>query len=392
MTRTPPLPDDRRRSRRLRFDLWPGILTREDFHGLAAFTLMVQVVLLLVAVSIDLAKYYDQVMSLAPAGGLFTKAGHLAWYLGLRMVDMVTRMLPISVFVGVFAFEIWSILTRRRAIHWAAGRHPVRVLVPVVGLGVLFGFVQYGLETDWRPLAVMTQSAAKLGSYGERFERHTRENAVWFMSGDRIIHANIRVGPPTELLQVDLYRLDDEGRVREVERAARAEPSELADLWRFYDVVKWTRDPGDPNTLRIVGQPYQDLVPISLHPLAVAYMGIPAKYIPNHDLEAIAASKTVMLVGSDHAVWLEVRRANAVMPLAMALLAASMSLFAGAHRPGFAVLLACGLSGYAAYVITRVSVALGELQSLSPMVSAWTPVVVILVAAALAQAIAVRRC
>lgn len=390
MTAMPLTPPARRVRRPFGLDLVPGILTREDFLGLVNATLAVQVVLLLVAVTIDLAKYYDQVMSVAPSG-FFAGALHLAWYLGLRIVDMVTRMLPIAVFVGVLGFEIRSVLTRRRAIHWASGRHPVRVAIPVLGVGLVFGGLQYALETQLRPLAVMTQAAARLGSYGERFERHTRADAVWFMSGDRMIHAIVRVGPPTELLDVDLYRIDGEGRVREVIRAAWAEPTELADLWRFHKVTRWARDPADPTNLSVAAHPDEDLVPIALHPLAVEYMGVPAKYIPNGDLEAIARSHTRMLVGADHAVWLEVRRANAFMPLAMAFLAATMSLFAGAYRPSPAVLLACGLSGYAAYVIMRVAVALGELQSLPPLVAAWAPVVLVLAAAAAAAAIAVPR-
>ena len=279
-------------------------------------------------------------------------------------------------------------MTRRRTIHWASGRHPLRLLAPVVAVGLVFGGLQYLLETRWRPEAVMIQAAARLGSYGERFERHTRANAVWFVTGDALMRANVRPGPPTELLNVDLYRLDRAGRIGEVLRAARAEPSELAGLGRFHGVTHWVRAPADPFGLVVSARPLQDLVPVALDPLAVEYMGVPAKYIPEADLEAIARTGIRTLVGADHAVWIEVRKANAVMPLAMALLAAAMSLFAGAHRPGVGALLACALSGYAAYVIMRVSVALGELQTLSAPVAAWAPVVLVAGGAVLAASLA----
>ena len=74
----------------------PGLFARQDFRGLVEYVALVQLVLLLVAVTIDLANYYDQVMSLAPPG-VVAALGHFAWYLGLRLVDMVTRMLPIAV-------------------------------------------------------------------------------------------------------------------------------------------------------------------------------------------------------------------------------------------------------------------------------------------------------
>jgi lipopolysaccharide export LptBFGC system permease protein LptF len=98
-----------------------------------------------------------------------------------------------------------------------------------------------------------------------------------------------------------------------------------------------------------------------------------------------------MLIGADHRVWLEVRRANTLMPLAMALLAASVSLFAGATRPGLAVLIGCGFAGYSFHVGIRVFIAAGELQILTPAVSAWTPVLVAFAAVPVAASVAALR-
>ncbi len=108
------------------------------------------------------------------------------------------------------------------------------------------------------------------------------------------------------------------------------------------------------------------MLAIALHSLAVTYMGVPAKYIPEDDLRQIVASGTDMLIGADHRVWLEVRRANTRMPLAMALHAAGVSLFADAKRPGLAVLIGCGFAGYSLHVGIRVFSAAGELQLLTP--------------------------
>lgn len=369
----------------------PGIIARQDFRGQLLFVVSVQVVLLLVAISLDLARFFDQVVSSVPGGDLLDRAARLAWYLGLRITDMVTRLLPIAVFVGVLAFELWSVLTRRRAIHWVSGRHPLRVLIPAAAVGLLLAPLQYMLETSWRPAAVLTQAAAKLGTYGAQFERSRPTKPVWFMSGDRLVHADVRYGPPAELVDVDVYRLDDKGRVREVIRAARAAPTGEADVWSFLDARRWSRDGDDPMAMRVTVKPGEERLTIPLHPLAVTYMGVPAKYVPDTDLRQIVASGTDMLVGADFRVWLEVRRANTLMPLAMALLAATVSLFAGARRPALPVLVVCVLAGYTIHVAVRVFIAAGELQILAPAPAAWIPVALALAGVPLFAVVAALR-
>jgi lipopolysaccharide export LptBFGC system permease protein LptF len=375
----------------------PGIIARQDFLGEILFVVTVQTILLLVAVSIDLAKYLDQVLESAAGLAPLDRILLVAHYLGLRVVDMVTRLLPIAVFVGVLAFEVWSILTRRRAIHWISGRNPLRVLLPAAAVGLLFGALQYRLDTVWRPAAVLAQAAERLGAYGERYDRERIRRDVWFIAGDRIVHGDVRYGPPPEFLDVDLFRLDKAGRIREVVRAARAEPTPLAAVWRFDLARRWLGDPERPGALRLAPAPVQDLVPIPLHPLAVTYLGLPAKYVPQDDLAAIVASGGAgagagMLVSPDHRVWLEVRRADALLPLAMALLATTVSFFAGATRPGLGVLIGAGLAGYAVHVGSRVFVTAGELGDLDPRIAAWTPVLATFVAVAgLLAIVAARR-
>ena len=392
MTAAPTLAAPRRPARHGGFHPFalPGIIARQDFRGHLLFVVTVQIVLLLVAISIDLARYFDQVTS-AAGPGLVDRVALLAWYLGLRIVDMVTRLLPIAVFVGVLAFELWSILTRRRAIHWISGRHPLRVLVPAAAAGLVLVPLQYMLETRWRPEAVLIQSAAKLGAYGERYVRDRPTKPVWFMSGERLVHADIRFGPPAELVDVDIYHLDDLGRVGEVIRAAQAEPTAERDVWRLRDAIHWGRDPASPSAMRVTKWPGEEVLTIPLHPLAVTYMGVPAKYVPDADLRTIVASGTDMLVGADHHVWLEVRRANTLMPLAMALLAAAVSLLAGARRPSLPVLIGCVFAGYSIHVAIRVLIAAGELRLLTPVAAAWTPIAVALAGVLFAVALAALR-
>ncbi len=387
----PPVPPVRSRGGLFHPLGMPGIMARQDLIGQTLFVVAVQVILLLIAISIDLARYFDQVVSTAADGGLLDRGMILARYLGLRIVDMVTRLLPIAVFVGILGFETWSILTRRRAIQWISGRNPLRVLGPTAAVGLMFGALQWGLETEWRPRAVLTQAAERLGGYGERYERARPRKDVWIFAGERLVHSQVRFGPPSELIGVDVYRLDAAGRLAEVIRAPRAEPTPATGLWRFHRATRWQRDPERPTLMRAVTGPMEDLVPIPLHPLAVTYMGLPAKYIPDDDLRTIVASGAGTLVGADHRVWLEVRAASALLPLAMALLATSVSFFAGARRPGVLVLILCSLAGYALHIANRVFVAAGELEGLSPFAAAWTPVVVALAAVPVLVAVAALR-
>ncbi|NLH80560.1 MAG: LptF/LptG family permease [Phyllobacteriaceae bacterium] len=369
----------------------PGIMARQDFFGQTAFVIAVQAILLLVAVSIDLARYFDQVTAAAGAVGTVGRMLLLAHYLGLRIVDMVTRLLPIAVFVGVLLFELWSVLTRRRAIHWVAGRHPLRVLFPTLAVGLMFGALQYPLDVAWRPAAVLRQASERLGAYGERYDRERIRKDVWFVADDRVVHADVRYGPPAELIDVDLFLLDGDGRIREAIRAARARPTELAQVWRFERSTRWSRDPERPAAMRVETGAIERLVRIPLHPLAVTYLGLPAKYVPDDDLRTMVASGSGMLIGAEHRVWLEVRRADALLPPAMALVAAMVSLFAGAGRPSLAVMIGCVSAGYAVHVATRVFVAAGELERLDPFAAAWTPVLVAFAAVPVLAAIGALR-
>lgn len=369
----------------------PGLMARQDFRGQLAFGATVQAVLLLVAISIDLARYFDQVTAAAANLPPLDRALHFGWYLGLRIVDMVTRLLPIAVFVGVLAFELRSVVTRRRAIHWISGRHPMRILGPAAAVGLVLAPLQYALETQWRPRAVLTQAAAGLGIYGEQFRRFRPRGPVWFPAGDLIVHATVRSGPPAALVDVDVYRLDDAGRVGEVTRAPLAEPSGMPDVWRFRDALRWTRADGGAMTMRADAVAGDRLLSIPLHPLAVTYMGVPAKYIPDDDLREMVASGSTSSIGAEHLVWLQERPANSLMPLAMALLAASVSLFAGARRPSITVLVGCGLAGYSLHVGIRVFIAAGELQILPPEIAAWAPVLTALAAVPLVTAAAALR-
>lgn len=369
----------------------PGLMARQDFRGQLAFCATAQAVLLLVAISIDLARYFDQVTAAAANLPPLDRALHFGWYLGLRIVDMVTRLSPIAVFVGVLAFELRSVLTRRRAIHWISGRHPMRILAPAAAVGLVLAPLQYALETHWRPRAVLTQATAGLGIYGEQFRRFRPQAPVWFLAGDLIVHASVRFGPPAALVDVDVYRLDEAGRVGEVTRAPLAEPSGTPDVWHLRDAWRWSRADGGTMIMRADTVGLDRLLPMPLYPLAVTYMGVPAKYIPDDDLREIVASGTTSLIGAEHRVWLQERLANSLMPLAMALLAVSVSLFAGARRPSIAVLVGCGLAGYSLHVGVRVFIAAGELGILSPAIAAWTPVVTALAAVPLVTAAAALR-
>ena len=55
------------------------------------------------------------------------------------------------------------------------------------------------------------------------------------------------------------------------------------------------------------------------------------------------------------------------------------------------MLIGCGFAGYSLHVGIRVFIAAGELQLLTPVVSAWTPVMVALAAVPIATSVAALR-
>jgi lipopolysaccharide export LptBFGC system permease protein LptF len=115
-------------------------------------------------------------------------------------------------------------------------------------------------------------------------------------------------------------------------------------------------------------------------PLWLANMGLPVKLLPQDTLLALSRPHSDMYAVGPYRAWEHLRYAQAVLPGAMELFGVVLSIFFLAYGARMYALLGLGLAGYAAHLLIKVMMFLGEHQHLSPIVAAWFAPVLLLCA------------
>lgn len=378
-----------------------GLFARRAFRQHLGAAVLVMIMFLIVAWAIDLAQTLDQVLERARE--LDRNPGLLlATYLGLRAVDIATRLFPVACFIGVFAAELIRLFNRETTVMGAAGWSPRQTLAVVCLFALVTGGFQFALERWLRPAAVFTQAELELGGYGRRFAAGDFGEPSWFVVNGGALKARVlRSGEP-ELTDVEFYRGVVAGDLRDVIVARRGEPSSRPGFWRFHGVDLWARLPGEETgtegqppafaqtSLYLISQyPVLELR-LDLLPETLTYYDIPAFYLPQEPLERLADDGNP-LKGADVDAALWRRWAAFFLPGAYALLGASLAPVAGAGRivsPFRIVMLA--LCGYLALVATKVSWAMGEIGVLSGFTSSWLSILLALLGTLVAQSMLSR--
>jgi lipopolysaccharide export LptBFGC system permease protein LptF len=359
-------------------------------------SLLVMTMFLIVAWAIDLAQTLDQVTGRAAELGR-SPALLLATYLGMRAVDIATRLFPVACFIGVFAAELYRLFGRETTVMGAAGWSPRQTLAVVCVFAVAAGAFQFSLERWWRPAAVFAQAQLELGGYGRRFASGDFDTPSWFVVNGGALRARVTRADAPELADVEFYRGVVAGDLRDVIVARRGEPSVRPGFWRFHEVDLWARLPGEETVANGLAPSYAQTslylitqypvleLRLDLLPEMLTYYDIPAFYLPQEPLERLSL-ETNPLKGPDVDAALWRRWAAFFLPGAYAMLGASLAPVAGAGRivsPMRIVMLA--LCGYLALVATKVSWAMGEIGVLSGFTSSWLSIVLALLGVLVAQ-------
>ncbi|MEL7117684.1 MAG: LptF/LptG family permease, partial [Pseudomonadota bacterium] len=137
-----------------------GVASRRAVRDYLVFTGLFALILLAVAWTIDLADNFDEVQWVADVRQqpLYEV---LLPYLTYRAVDIVLRLLPVSIFFGIFIAEIYRRARLDTVILSAAGAGPLRLLGPIALYGAIMGAANWALESYGRPAAIEAQ--IKLG-------------------------------------------------------------------------------------------------------------------------------------------------------------------------------------------------------------------------------------
>jgi lipopolysaccharide export LptBFGC system permease protein LptF len=350
-------------------------LLRYLLAGYLTRTTIVMLTLLAVALTVDLAKYQDQVLSAGDLENSLDRVRQLVWYCGLRSFDIVTRMLGIATFLGVLWWEFSLNGSRERVAIWNAGVTRLGELVPALVFALVLTGVQASLEFWLRPATVQIQIEAGLGAYGTRYGGSDADRTVWFMAGDDLVAAKIDKEPPASLRDLIVYRLTDGNRLRGVVTARSATPTDRADIWTFTSVRHW--EASGPSG-RLVAGPARARMegPLETDPLWLEFRHVPAMYLPQADLVRLVERKSVGVAPGDYATWEQARYARSLLPALFALVAFTIGVLSCGRPATLVTFMACFASGYLLHNLSRTAILLGEFGIISPFNAAALPVIV----------------
>jgi lipopolysaccharide export LptBFGC system permease protein LptF len=375
-----------------------GWHTRHMLREYARHALMALSALITIALLIDLTFFLGKVLAAAPEAAGWRAAAHLVWYMTLRSADFLAELLPLACFLGVLWCEINQTLTRERVIVWLSGRTPLQCLTPILLFGVAIGAAQLALNIWLRPAAVMTQAAAGLGAYGERFSRALTAQTRWLTAGQDLIEARILFAGP-ELRDLRLYRMDAAHRLVELIDAESAAPAPDGRGWVLRN--GW-RAPVGANAFRLddpaaAARPPQRadqrfaeaVVDIKVDPRWLATLGINARYLRDATFRGLRNADFPSR--GEYRTWAHARYAMSFFTAGMALLASCLALLLIPYRLRLWPLLLIALVGYAAHILMKLFLVLGDHDRIAPSLAAWGAPAIVMAAGPIILLIARRR-
>ncbi len=358
-----------------------GLAVRTMVRGDLATIGFMMFILLVVALTIDLAKWLDTVRARAEA------TDSPLWqvlfpYIGYRSADIVTRLLTMACVAGGFVVTLLRHQRLDDVVLAASGASPSLRLTALAISGLLLGTVQMAGENWLRPAAVEAQVAADLGDYGNRYH-HTDVGTQWMLTDTRALRAKITRGPDAHLSNLMLFDGIEKPEITHVLHADSATPRGLHNVWILSDVTVWdaTKTAAPISELRID-------MPLNVSFEKLRWYGFDGYYLPNDVARIIAATDTseATPTAEDAGTALAVRKVAIFLPGIFAFLGVSLASLGtrSRHLSPFR-LLALATVGYLSVVSVKVFWALGIHGVLPPMLAATLPALLALGLATLLQ-------
>jgi lipopolysaccharide export system permease protein len=380
-----------------------GQYTRYVLAAYARHVFVVVAVIIAVALTIDVWPQLELIIR--PDDSALLAIWHVARFAALRTPDLLCPLLPLATFLGVVWTEIVLTQSHERTLIWNSGRSPIKCLMPAILLGLALNGVEFGMDVYLRPAAMAVQMSERLGKHGVLFDRTIIARSHWIVSPEGLLRTEISYGPPVVLRNLTLYSLDPRGHLREVDTAATARPLSGGKLWILRDGRYWTArakqaDNGPDRITSSIGDPggevqvpfSERVVPMSLNLLWLSHVGIYPEYLPIGVLRALAADRSGPLVRNPYRSYLQLKYGGALLPGAMALLAAAMSLLSFAYRVTAVAVVGTLFGGYVAHFANKVFLLLGRNDYLAPVTAGWTtPILITVLAIMILRTIENRR-
>lgn len=349
-----------------------GLYSRYMLGAYLRHTMMVAAALMTIALTIDL---WPQV-SLFHGTPLqvMTSLVRLA---GLRLSDLLPPFVPFATFLGVVWSESAFTESRERLLIWNSGRSPLYCLTPALFAGVLMGAFLFGVDGWLRPIAIHIQMAEVLGREGIRLDRGKSGGTHWIALPDGLLKAEIQYGPPLELHDATIYKLDTDGHLAEVDTASNATP-EPNGIWRLTNGHYWRADFADQGRALSTALREENEIPfksrtiiMSLDQLWLSNLGLSPQYLFLPDLRRLAHAQIMSRDLSGYQTRLQTLFGETLSTCLMALLAASLSMLYFAFVTRWFALVAVLLAGYLAHFASKAFSLMGEFGYIPAVAAGW---------------------
>ncbi|HEY2011513.1 MAG TPA: LptF/LptG family permease [Rhizomicrobium sp.] len=349
-----------------------GLYSRYMLGAYLRHTMMVSAALMTIALTIDLW----------PQVALFSgNPLHVMWSLArlavLRLSDLLPPFIPFATFLGVVWSESAFTESRERLLIWNSGRSPLLCLMPALLTGLLMGAFLFVVDAWARPAAIHVQMAEVLGREGIRLDRGKSGGTHWIALPDGLLKAAIQYGPPLELHDATIYKLDSDGHLAEVDTASAATPAGNG-VWRLTDGHYWRAGFANEGKVLSTGVheeseiPFQTrTIPMGLNELWLSNLGLSPQYLFLSDLRRLASAQIMSRDLSGYETRLQTVFGEALFTCLMAFLAAALSMLYFAFNTRWFALVAVLLAGYLAHFASKAFSLMGEFGYISPFLAGW---------------------
>jgi lipopolysaccharide export system permease protein len=360
-----------------------GRHTRYMLAGYLRHVFLVTSVLLAIALTIDLwPQFY--IIAVSHGDGALGAVWSVLRYAALRTPGLVAPFLPFATFLGVLWTEVVHTQSGERMLVWNSGRSPTQCLAPVILLGLILGIGEFAMDAYLGPASMDVQMHERLGLDGQRLDRTRIRDASWIALPDGLLKTEIEYGPPPILHNLKFFKRDSSGHLTDVDTAAVARQEPGTNLWLMRDGRSWkaenapshdgTRQPG----VVIGSSTGETMVPfakrtisLDLDPLWLSVYGMQAQYLPLHVLQPLAQSDRDPESRSLYSTRLQVLYGEMLLPGAMALLAASLSMLLLAYSTPAISLVGIIFAGYLAHFGTKACLLMGQTGYMSAVLAGW---------------------
>ena len=363
--------------------IWTGRYTRYVLAGYLRNVAMVVSVLMIIALTIDLWPQIDLITS-STTNSNWRGSWNLVRFSGLRLPGLVAPLLPFATFLGVAWAEITHTQAGERMFVWNTGRSPIQCLPAAILLGLILGPLEFTLDAYLGPAAMAIQMGERLGLDGQRLDRTRTNDVHWIATSSALLKAEIAYGPPPILHNLTVFKLDDQNRLYEIDRARTARQIANSKNWLLEDGSFWvppqqsTDTNASPSALLSEDPGHHKMLPfaarqvtLDIPPLWLTVLGVEPQYLPISVLRALEPYDQAPLSRGLYRTRIQVLYGETLLPGAMAVLAASLAIlllpYGVEPMPVFGIIM----SGYLAHAGTKACLLMGQNGYIPAGIAGW---------------------